>query len=165
MSIENKRKLIDVLKTKGKVFITTERNIDDEFKQYQLNLSPEKAHSLIAFSTMLIGDSQTMTSEAAVLGVPSIRCNTFVDRISYLDEEQYKYDLTFGFRPECSDKMFDKLDELLSMPNMKSEFQKKREKLLNDKIDVTKFLTWFIENYPESNEIMKNNPDYQYNFK
>jgi len=27
------------------------------------------------------------------------------------------------------------------------------------------FLVWFIENYPESNKIMKENPDYQYNFR
>jgi hypothetical protein len=37
--------------------------------------------------------------------------------------------------------------------------------MLNEKIDVTSFLTWFIENYPESEKIMKDNPDYQLNFK
>ena len=38
-------------------------------------------------------------------------------------------------------------------------------RMLSDKIDVTAFLTWFIENYPESKRIMKENPDYQYNFR
>jgi hypothetical protein len=32
-------------------------------------------------------------------------------------------------------------------------------------IDPTAFLTWFIEKYPESSKIMKENPDYQFNFK
>lgn len=68
LSIENKRKLIKLLETKGKVFITSELNLDEEFKKYQLLLSPEKIHSLIYYATMLIGDSQTMTSEAAILG-------------------------------------------------------------------------------------------------
>ena len=165
LTIENKRRLVEYLKAKGKVFITTERNIDDEFKPYQLKVSPEKAHSLMYYATMLVGDSQTMTSEAAVLGTPAIRCNTFVGRIHYLEEEEHKYNLTFGFRPEQSEAMFAKIDELLSMPNLKEEWQRRRQKMLSEKIDYAQFLTWFIENYPESQKIMKQNPDYQFRFK
>lgn len=165
LTIENKRRLVDYLKTKGKVFITTERNIDDEFKPYQLMVSPEKAHSLMYYATMLVGDSQTMTSEAAVLGTPAIRCNTFVGRIHYLEEEEHKYGLTYGFRPEQSEKMFKKIDELLSMSNLKEEWQVRRQKMLSEKIDYAQFLTWFIENYPESQNIMRENPEYQFRFK
>lgn len=165
LTIENKRRLIDYLKTKGKVFITTERNIDDEFKPYQLTVSPEKAHSLMYYATMLVGDSQTMTSEAAVLGTPAIRCNTFVGRIHYLDEEEHKYGLTYGFRPEQSEEMFKKIEELLFMPNLKEEWQTRRQKMLADKIDYSKFLTWFIENYPESVKTMRETPDCQLRFK
>ena len=32
-------------------------------------------------------------------------------------------------------------------------------------IDVSAFFTWFVENYPQSREIMKNNPLYQFRFK
>ena len=165
LTIDNKRRLVEYLRTKGKVFITTERDIDDEFKQYQLKVSPEKAHSLIYYATMFIGDSQTMTSEAAVLGTPSIRCNTFVGRIHYLEEEEHKYGLTYGFRPEQSDKMFQKIEELLSMPNLKEEWQLRRNRMLSEKIDYSQFLTWFIENYPKSWDIMKENPDYQFRFR
>ena len=165
LTIENKRRLVDYLKTKGKVYITTERDIDDEFKPYQLKVSPEKAHSLMYYATMLVGDSQTMTSEAAVLGTPAIRCNTFVGRIHYLEEEEHKYNLTYGFRPEQSEAMFQKIEELLSMPNLKQEWQFRRQKMLSDKIDYAQFLTWFIENYPESKKIMRETPDYQLRFK
>lgn len=165
LTIENKRRLVEYLSSKGKVFITTERNIDDEFKPYQLTVSPEKAHSLMYYATMFVGDSQTMTSEAAVLGTPAIRCNTFVGRIHYLEEEEHKYNLTYGFRPEQSEDMFRKIEELLSMPDLKAEWQRRRQVLLADKIDYAAFLTWFIENYPESQKIMKENPDYQWRFK
>ncbi len=37
--------------------------------------------------------------------------------------------------------------------------------MLEDKIDVSAFMTWFIENHPESADIMKNNPDYQFRFR
>ena len=165
LTIENKRRLVDYLKTKGKVFITTERDIDDEFKPYQLKVSPEKAHSLMYYATMLIGDSQTMTSEAAVLGTPAIRCNTFVGRIHYLEEEEHKYGLTYGFRPEQSEAMFQKIEELLSMPNLKQEWQHRRQKMLSEKIDYAQFLTWFIEYYPDSRKTMRDNPDCQWQFK
>lgn len=164
ISIENKRKLIQFLETKGKVFITTERNIDEEFLKYQLLLSAEKVHSLIFYATMLIGDSQTMTSEAAVLGTPAIRCNSFVGRISYLEEEEHKYELTYGFRPEEVDRMFLKIEELLLLKNLKEIWAIRRAKMLSDKIDVSAFYIWFVENYPLSIEIMKGNPDFQRNF-
>ena len=165
LTIENKRRLVEYLKTKGKVFITTERDIDNEFKPYQLKVSPEKAHSLMYYATMLVGDSQTMTSEAAVLGTPAIRCNTFVGRIHYLEEEEHKYNLTYGFRPEQSEAMFQKIEELLSMPNLKEEWQVRRQKMLSEKIDYAQFLSWFIENYPESRTTMQNHPEYQFRFK
>jgi predicted glycosyltransferase len=164
LSIENKRKLIDSLAKKGRVFITTERNIDDEFKQYQLLLSPEKIHSLIYYATMLIGDSQTMTSEAAVLGTPAVKCNSFAGRLSVPNELESNYQLCFSFLPENSHDFFLKIEELLSEPNIKATFSMRKEKLLADKIDVTAFFCWFIENYPESARIMKENPDYQLQF-
>lgn len=165
LSLENKRKLLLLLSEYGKVFITTEREIEDEFKQYQIKISPHKIHSFIYYSTMLVGDSQTMTSEAAVLGTPAIRSNSFVGRIAYLEEEEHKYGLTYGFLPNETDKMFNKITELLNTPNLKEEWQRRREKMLADKIDVTAFLVWFVENYPESAEIMKEDPAYQYRFR
>lgn len=165
LTIEKKRRLVNMLLQKGKVFITTERDIDEEFKPYQLKIAPEKVHSLIYYATMLVGDSQTMTSEAAVLGTPAIRSNTFVGRISYLEEEEHKYGLTYGFLSSQTDEMFNKITELLAMPDLKTEWRKRRANMLKDKIDVTAFFTWFIEEYPQSAKIMKVNPDYQYRFK
>lgn len=165
LTIENKRRLVNTLRMKGKVFITTERDLDDEFKPYQLKVSPEKAHSLMYYATMFIGDSQTMTSEAAVLGTPAIRCNTFVGKIHYLEEEEHKYGLTYGFLPNQTEEMFKKIEELLAMSDLKEEWQSRRKKMLSEKIDYSSFLAWFVENYPESGKIMKEDPNYQWRFK
>lgn len=148
LSIENKRKLITFLEKKGKVFITTERNIDEEFKKYQLLLSPEKVHSLIYYAAMLIGDSQTMTSEAAVLGTPALKCNTFAGKLSVPNELESKYQLCFSYLPEHFDEFFFKINELIEDKDLKKYFQQRRQMMLNDKIDVTTFFVEFIENYP-----------------
>jgi hypothetical protein len=37
--------------------------------------------------------------------------------------------------------------------------------MLNNKIDVTGFMVWFVENYPSSIEILQKNPDFFQQFK
>lgn len=106
-----------------------------------------------------------MTTEAGVLGTPAIRCNSFVgenDMGNFIELEQ-KYGLIFNYND--SDKAIGKAVELIQKPDLKEEWRKKREKLLKDKIDVTAFMVWFIENYPESFKEMKENPEIQYKFK
>ena len=164
LSIESKRRLIALLETAGTVFITSERNLDEEFKKYQLLLSPEKIHSLIYFATMLIGDSQTMTSEAAILGTPAVKCNTFAGKLAVPNELEQKYRLCYSFLPEESEAFFAKVDELLHVKDLKSRFVARKDNMLADKIDVTAFYVWFIENYPESAGIVQKNPGYMYTF-
>jgi uncharacterized protein len=165
LSFDHKIKLVEILSMKGKVFITGERELDKEFEQYRLNINPEKIHSLIYYASMFIGDSQTMASEAAVLGTPSIRFNSLAGKISYLEEEEKKYGLTFGFRPDQYELFICKIGNLLSNPDIKAEWMKKRQVMLKDKIDVTSFWVWFVENYPESKKEYSLNPNLVNNFK
>ena len=165
LSIENKRKIISILERYGKVFITTERNIDEEFRRYQLKMEPEKIHSLLYYATIFVGDSQTMTSESALLGTPAVKCNTFAGKLSVPNDIEGRYQLCFSFLPDQTELMFSKLTEILNTVDLKEVFQQRRQQMLADKIDVTAFFTWFIENYPESAQIMHSNPDYQYRFK
>ncbi len=155
ISLNDRRRLVSMLSVKGRVLISAEREIEAEFRDYQINFPNEKIHSLLYFATMFIGDSQTMTSEAAVLGTPAIRCNSFAGRISYLEEQEHKYALTYGFTPNQVDKMFQKIEELLSKPDLQHVWNLRRLKMLNDKIDVTKFFVDFIENYPFSIQYQK----------
>lgn len=165
LSIESKRKLISLLSKYGKIFITTERDIDDEFKNLQLIIAPEKIHSLMYYATMFIGDSQTMTSEASILGTPAIKCNTFAGKLSIPNEFEKKYGLCFSFLPNEQDNFFIKINELLVTPDLKSKFRRQANEMLVEKINVTDFFVWFIENYPDSKKMMRENPDFQYTFK
>jgi uncharacterized protein len=165
LSLNQKLRLVEVLKPHGKIFITTERDIEPELKQYQLAIAPENIHSFMAYSSMFLGDSQTMTQEAAELGVPALKCNSFAGRLSVPNELESKYGLIFSYLPEDFDSMLQKLNELLAMSNLKEEWQQRRQRMLNDKIDVTAFWVWFVENYPKSVGVMKENSDYQFGFR
>jgi len=157
--------IINLLKDHGNIFITSEKDLDPEFSKYQLKFDPSCMHHVLNFSSIYIGDSQTMTAEAAVLGIPSVRFNDFVGKLGYLEELEHKYQLTHGFKTSQPNKLLQKLTQLLKTDNLQSIYQARKLKMLSVTIDVTAFIIWFLENYPESVKIMKEDPDYQYRFK
>lgn len=158
-------KIIDKLKKHGNVYITSERELEPRFEKYRLSINPIDIHHVMHFAQMYIGDSQTMAAEAAVLGTPSLRFNDFVGRLGYLEELEHVYGLTCGVKPSEPEKLFEKIDEYLAQSKLKEDWQLKRQIMLKDKIDTTKFFIWFLENYPNSAKIMRENPEYQYNFR
>jgi predicted glycosyltransferase len=147
------------------IFISAEGNISKKYQKYLFTINPNDMHQILANAEFLICDSQSMTMEASMLGVPSIRFSSFAGRISVLEELEHKYELTFGVNPNNPQKLIKKLEELLSNNNLSEIFQGRRKKMLKDKIDVTAFLIWFIENYPVSSLTMRKKIDYQYKFK
>ncbi len=158
-------KLISKLEPYGNVFITSERNLTEKLEVYRKRINPLDIHHILSFSKMYIGDSQTMAAEAGMLGTPFIRFNDFVGRIGYLNELENKYHLGFGITPRNVDDLYNQVEVLLTTENLDQVFNERRQKMLTDKIDVTAFMVWFIENYPKSVDIIKENPAYQFRFK
>ena len=102
-----------------------------------------------------------MSAEAGVLGTPYIRFNDFVGRISYLDELENKFKLGIGIRTKDKPLLFEQIEYFLSKNNLKEEWQGKRKIMLSEKIDLTGFLIWLIEEYPKSVETIWREKDYQ----
>lgn len=161
--IENKVEFVKKLEKYATVLITSEGKLDPELEKYRVKISPEKIHDVLSFAHMLVGDSQTMTTEAALLGVPAVRCNSFVgeDDMSNFTELENKYGLIYNFND--SEKALNKAIELIQNPNLKEEWNLKKQNLFNDKIDMTAFIVWFIENYPQSVQLAKEGK--AFNFK
>lgn len=149
LTLEQKQSLVELLKPHGRVIITSERAIEPEFEPYRLPVPPEEIHSLMAYSSMFLGDSQTMTSEAAVLGIPALKCNTFAGRLSVPNMLEQKYGLCYAYLPTQFDEMYHHIEQLLTRDpeDLKNEWQAKRQRMLNDMIDPTEFFVNYIENY------------------
>lgn len=166
ISLQNRNTLLALLEKHGKVFVSSEETtLSSSPDDLLTKIDPWEIHSLMYYATMFIGDSQTMTSEAAVLGTPALKCNSFAGRLSIPNELEQKYGLCYSYQPQNFPKILAKIEELLAMPDLKAEWQRRRQKMLSEKIDVTAFLVWFVENYPESLRVMKEDPDYQWRFK
>lgn len=162
--IKNKIEFVKELEKYGRVLITSECKLEPDLEKYKITISPDKLHDLLYYAKMFVGDSQTMTTEAAILGVPAIRCNSFVgsgDMSNFIELEQ-NYKLIFNYSD--SKEALKKAVEIIKEPKQKEKWNKKRERLLREKIDVAAFTTWFIENYPNSFKIMKENPKIQHQF-
>ncbi len=161
LSMDEKNKLIRLLESLNyKVFISSEGKLLPQFEKYRITIPPELIHHIMYYADLFIGEGATMASECAMIGTPAIYINSME---AGTINEQEKYGLLFHFRNGKG--VIEKVEELLNTPDIKQEWQKRRKKMLADKIDVTAFLVWFVENYPDSKVIMKENPDYQYRFK
>lgn len=155
-----KKELVHLLASKMQVLISAEGKLPDEFEKYKISIPPEKMHDVLAAAAIFIGEGATMASEAGILGTPAVYVNS-LERCYNQDQE--KYGTVFNFRN--SEGVIDKVKSLINEPYLKQKTLSGRNKMLSEKIDVTHFLVWFIENYPESAKIMKENPDYQLKFK
>ena len=151
-------KAIKSLEEYGHVFITSEQKLDRELEKYKMQIAPEKLHSALYYASLYFGEGGTTAVEAALSGTPSVHVEAFkikpgevVDATKIhgnFDELVNKYGMLYTFADQ--NQALNKALEILQDENAKREMRRKREKLLREKIDVTAFMTDFIENYPES---------------
>lgn len=143
----HKEEFVRELEKYARVFISSEQKLNKKFKKYRITIPPERIHDLLYYATIYIGEGATMASEAAILGTPALYVNTL--RLGYTDaEEHYGLLYTFSGTQTTEEQVLIKVIELLENKNLKKDWRKKAERLSNEKIDVTKFMTDLIENYP-----------------
>jgi predicted glycosyltransferase len=156
--IRDKVRLVKELEQYGRVMITSEGALPSELQPYQIRVSPEKLHDLLYYATLYVGEGGTTASEAAVLGTHAIHISTTAKYCGIFNSLN-RYGLLWT--SERDEETIQKAIELLQDPEIKRVGKYKRNCLIDEKIDVTAFMVWFIENYPESVNLMKNDSDSQ----
>ncbi len=165
ISLRNKIIAVREFSKYAKVFISSETELPEELAGFRIKVPPHRIHDVLAYSTLLFAESFTMPAECSVLGTPSVIIHN--NTAPCLQEQQNKYGLCYKFdeTEEGQRAAIKKGIELLNIPFIKKEWAIKRDRMLSEKINVTDFLVWFVENWPESFRIMKENPGYQERFK
>lgn len=143
--IEDIENFVKELEKYAQVFILSEGPIDEKYEKYRLEVKPEKIHDLLYYANMYVGEGATMAAEAGILGTPSIFISSAAGILGYLEELENKYELVYSF-PEPK-KALPKILHILEDDDSKKIWRDKREKLLKEKIDVTEYMTGFIEGY------------------
>lgn len=125
----------------GSVLISSETALPQEFAEYAYKGDPEMLHHVMAFCRGFIGESATMASECAVLGVPAVYA-AHTQR-GYTDEQELKYGLVRNVSSLEGPVVNDAIDWMLDTTD--DECQLARERLLEDTVDVAQFVVSAIE--------------------
>ena len=164
-SMGDKVRLVRELEKYAHVFISSEMAVPDEIKANVMSVPKNRIHDTIYFAKLLVTDTQTMATEGALLGTPTIRCNSFVglkDMGNFVELEK-KYGLIYNFSDRA--KAIEKAVELAKRKDLAAAWQQKMSTFMSSSIDINNFMTWFIEYYPASLEEIQNDPDLQYRFR
>jgi predicted glycosyltransferase len=138
------RRLIAKLSPHGKVLISSERPLGAEFDAWRYTGKVSDVHHVLAHCRALIGESATMASECAVLGIPSVYA-ALTGR-GYTNEQEQRYGLVKNVRKLEWSAIETAIDAILADPI--SHYQAARSRLLGDTIDVAAFVAECAETFP-----------------
>jgi len=141
LSAKQKRHLVEVLARRGRVLISSEGPLTPDLAELAVAGPVEQIHHLIAHARLVVGESATMSSEAAVLGVPAVFIAT--TGRGYTDDEERRYGLVRHFTEDQYDMALSAIEEILATPA--AVWQDARQRLLGQKIDVTGWMVDYFE--------------------
>ncbi|MDW3217931.1 MAG: hypothetical protein R8F63_04895 [Acidimicrobiales bacterium] len=131
MSRDQIDRVIGRLETTGSVLISSEEPLPPDLADRRVAAAPERFHHVLAAADIVVGDSQTVCSEAGVIGTPSIRFNTWAGRHPYQVELEERWGLTQAFLLEDEAAFFAALDELVDdLPAAQARHDDGRRRML-----------------------------------
>jgi predicted glycosyltransferase len=141
LTAKQKLHLVEVLQRRGRVMVSSEAPLSGELAELQAHGPVEAIHHLIAHARLVVGESATMSSEAAVLGVPAVLIAT--TGRGYTDDEERRYGLVRHYTDTEYDMALSGIEDVLATP--RSDWRAARQRLLDEKIDVTQWMVDYFE--------------------
>lgn len=135
--------LIEYFSPEVNIIISSELSLAKRFHSYLYKGATNDIHHLMAFSDLFIGESATMASESAVLGVPAIyAAQTGRGYTDHLEEE---YGLVINLRHIKAGKLKEAVDSMLNRNKQSVEFGHSR--LLAGTLDVPEYVADLLHNW------------------
>jgi predicted glycosyltransferase len=152
LSDRQKVELVRTLESCGPVHVSSEMPLPSEILHLSCKIHPSEIHGLMKECKLVVGESATMASEAACLGIPAL----FLSNTGrgYTTEEDVAYGLIKHYRLNQWEDIMATLTQWASR-DIFEEWQEKRWRMLKEKMDVTPWMIELIENYPASIEDAK----------
>lgn len=139
LTLAQQLRLVELLSEAGDVTVSSEGPLPGELDRYRLTGPVADIHHVLAHASLIVGESGTMSTEAAVLGTPAI----FVaDRSAgVFDDNEERYGLLLRIPPGRFDDIARAAREALSQGPPRGGL----DRLLREKIDVTEWMVNFFE--------------------
>ena len=163
ISQAQKISLVRDLSRYARIFISSEGPLPGELEPYRLTLPPQRLHDLLACARLYIGEGSTTATECALLGVPNILISSLLKPATCpgVHLELARYGLQSLFT--SFDGVLARAVALLG-EGVPADYQQRRQVMLADTIDVTAFMVWLVEQYPDSLRILTEQPDFMDRF-
>ncbi len=145
LGFAQKRELVGVLEQHGRVILSSEGALPEDLQDRRMNGPIEEIHHLLAYAQMIVGESATMSSEAAVLGVPAIFIAT--TGRGYTDDQEKRYSLVRHFTLDRFPEAIQAIRELFGDESPRDFASRARQRLLEEKIDVTDWMIDYFEHH------------------
>ncbi len=149
MTPEQREQLIAAIQQHLTVYISSEKPLPTNLQQYKLPTPASAIHHVLSEAELYIGDSQTMATEAALLGTPAIRSNSFVGPNDMSNFIMLEKDYKLLHNIAEFDKVLSKATEL-STTSHKKEWQTKREQYYSTTGDINKSIVKLLEEISKS---------------
>ncbi len=107
-------RLLEKFQALGAVLISSEQPLPADLATLRIPTPPHRFHDVLAAADLVVGDSQTVCSEAGVIGTPSIRYNTWAGRHPYQVELEERWGLTRAFPLDDEVGFFAEVDRVLA---------------------------------------------------
>lgn len=134
-------KVVFQLSKVGKVLISSESPLHESLAKYAYTGKLSDIHHLLAFCKAYIGESATMASECAVLGVPAIYAAE--TGRGYTDEQEKRYGLVENVHLVNWSNLEKTIDKVLQEST--EHWQQARSRLLDDTINVSNYIVDCID--------------------
>ncbi len=136
------RNIVSFLSKTGKVHISSESRLPEDLLRYKYNGKVSEVHHLMAFCRMFVGESATMASECAVLGIPAL----YIANIGrgYTNEQEKRYQLVKNLHTFNWEDIHLAMKKILHHPREYYSIQ--RVLLLQETIDVAPFVAKLLVN-------------------
>ena len=144
---ESKLKFVKEIAAHATPYITSEGDLPEELKQYQLRIPADKFHHVLAFASLCVAEGATVATESAAMGTPSVYINTLRAGCIDMFEE-------YGLLKQTTnaDQALQMSIEWLDNEQIREKYLLDRDRFLADKIDVTSFIVETIENIAANRE-------------
>ncbi len=139
-------RIVGMLESRGTVLVSSERPLPPRLSAYRYHGNPAEIHHVMAFCRAYVGESATMASESAMLGVPAIYCARTIP-VTTVEQEE-RYGLVRNIRSHDWSLLESAISWALSQP--RAYFEQAQNKLMDDTIDVARFVADYLENYPDT---------------
>jgi hypothetical protein len=149
-SVADRRELIETLSEHATVLVSDEGgHLDfDDLDAQPFDLHPALMHDVLAEARLLVADTQTMVAEAALLGTPAIRSNSFVggtDMRNFVELESA--DLLVNH--SSFEAVVDSARRLLTDDDVPTRWEQRARDYLADMVNLTDLLVEVAYNVDE----------------